>query len=209
MWTAVGYWNPFLRLTFKFFRHIYYLSSCKAPFTCSKGSNISGLSKPLASCLFLFFQTFFFSLLLFVRFQHMLTMLYDLGLGSLPTGHDDIPDNTGATGASRSLPANPPNGMCVLKIWHASQGLRCSRGTEGLCLDRFLTRLRQNNRPLNSFFSGEILHWPSVLLRQQWSVRRLGRRNYTTGSQYDAKTDVVFLQCSFDLREWMVFMRQC
>lgn len=153
MWTAVGYWNPFLRLTFKFFRHINYLSSCKAPFTCSKGSNISGLSKPLASCFFVFFfKLFFFSLLLFVRFQHMLTMLYDLGLGSLPTGHDDIPDNTGATGASRSLPANPPNGMCVLKIWHASQGLRCSRGTEGLCLDRFLTRLHQNNRPLNSFF---------------------------------------------------------
>lgn len=50
-----------------------------------------------------------------------------------------------------SLPANPPNGMCVLKIWHVSQGLRSSRGTVDLCLDCFW-RVLGRTTAFDSFF---------------------------------------------------------
>lgn len=151
---------------------------------------ISGLFTPLAS------WVFFFSLLLFlfVRFQHTLTMLYDLGLWKLSRGHCDIPDNAGATGATR-LPRRESSkwNVCFKDMTCFTRPQKQSRHS-GFVPRLLLTRLRQNNSLWFCFFEK---YGADLVCAAQRRINsyKAGQAEYTTDLQYDAKMNVVFLHC--------------
>lgn len=162
-----------------------------AAFHCSEGSDIY-----LHSSRLWLPGLFFFSLLLFlfVRFQHTLTMLYDLGLWKLSRGHYDIPDNTGATGATR-LPHCESSkwNVCFKDMTCFTRPQKQSRHS-GFVPRLLLTRLRQNNGLWFCFFEKYAADLVCAAQRRINSYKA-GQADYTTDLQYDAKMNVVFLNC--------------
>lgn len=106
---------------------------------------------PDPSCLWLA-GFFFFLLFLFVRFQHMLSVLYDLGLWNLSTGHYNIPDNPGATGATRLPPCKSSEWNVCFKDMTCSKRPQNQSRHSGFVPRLLLTHLQQNNSLWFFFF---------------------------------------------------------
>lgn len=149
------------------------LSSCKAALHCSEGSHIHLDS----SRLWVPGSLFFFSLLLFLfaRVQHTLTMLHDLGLWNLSTGHYDIPDKAGATGATRlpRLESSKWN-VCfkdMTRFTRPQKRPRCRR----ICALTASDASTAEQQPLICFFFfREICRWPRVCCSDESEPRQGG-----------------------------------